>query len=253
MYKRQLQAEPSLAGGIIMGAGHARVAPGAQTKYTSKKPVHIAIGRSDPNYIFALKGFLYHRKLGGDVSLEVWPTLAHAYPQDGSDSIRQWLKLQTDSAESLTPAATKELSEALSEAKSLKPLEQWDRLREIKDMPYFALTTKTWQSSFKKSLATIEASQAIATEIPLYKEHRRLLHQEITNQTLATFKKVNAAYLNLSSKFPKTRQAQFMEADFKRTEAIIKQIKIVPSEKKPVDLPSGPIPERRIPGNPLIR
>ncbi len=248
-----LQAEPSLAGGIIIGAGHAQIPPGALAKYATKKPVHIAVGRNDPNYLFTLKAFLYHRKLGGNVSMEVWQNLAHTYPQTGSDSIRQWLKLQNNSSDDLAATAEKELNQFLSKAKSLAPLAQWDRLREIKEMPYYKLSSKEWQTDFKKVLATLEASPVIATEVPLYREHRRLHHQEITNQTLTTIKKVNAAYLNLSSKFPKTRQAKLMEEDFKRTEAILKQIKVVPSEKKPTEVPSSPIPQRRIPGNPLIR
>lgn len=185
--------------------------------------------------------------------MEVWQNLAHTYPQTGSDSIRQWLKLQNNSSDDLAATAEKELNQFLSKAKSLAPLAQWDRLREIKEMPYYKLSSKEWQTDFKKVLATLEASPVIATEVPLYREHRRLHHQEITNQTLTTIKKVNAAYLNLSSKFPKTRQAKLMEEDFKRTEAILKQIKVVPSEKKPTEVPSSPIPQRRIPGNPLIR
>jgi predicted esterase len=248
-----LQAEPTIAGGIIIGAGHAQVAPGAIEKYPSQKPVHIAIGRSDPNYLFALKGFLFHRQLGGQVSLEVWPTLAHTYPKTGSDSIRQWLALQINTPESLEPAATKELTKSLADAKALPPLEQWDRLREIKDMPYFALTSSEWQAAFSKSLATLEASPAISTEASLYAQHRRLLHQELTKPTLTSLKAVSTTYLDLSSKHPATRQGELMEADFKRLEAILKTIKVVPREGTPTEVPSGPVPQRRIPGNPLVR
>ncbi len=248
-----LQAEPTLSGGIIMGAGHAQVAPGAFRKYASQKPIHIAIGRSDPNYIFALKGFLHHRKLGGSVSLEAWPDLAHAYPLDGSDSIRQWLTLRTNSPTALAPTAVKELTAAVKRAKTLEHLATWDRLIEIKGMPYFALTPAAWQANFKKDLAAVEATPEIATEAMLYTQHRRLLHQEITNRNMATLKKVNQSYLNFSNKHPKTRQGKLMAADYNRTAAILKQIKVIPSEKKPTQVPSGPVPQRRIPRNPLVR
>lgn len=248
-----LQAEPTISGGIIIGAGHAQMAPGAMKKYSSKKPVHIAIGRSDGNYTYALKGFLHHRKLGGAVSLEVWPTLGHAYPEKGSDSIRQWLALRAQSPKILVPLAVKELTKAVAKAMSLEPIAQWDRLREVKDMPYFALTPPAWQAEFKISLTGLEAVNPVATEASLYSKHRRLLHQEITNRTLTSLKKVNTSYLDLSSKYPDTRQGKLLEEDFKRTAAILKQIKVVPSEKRPTEIPSGPVPQRRIPGNPLIR
>ncbi|MFT7304450.1 MAG: dienelactone hydrolase [Akkermansiaceae bacterium] len=248
-----LQAEPTISGGIIIGAGHAQIAPGAMKKYPAKKPIHIALGRSDGSYTYALKGFLHHRQLGGTVSLEVWPSLGHAYPENGSDSIRQWLALRAKSPVALAPLALKELTEAVAKTESLKPIEKWDRLREVKDMPYFALTPPAWQAKFKKSLAALEATGPVVTDASLYSKHRRLLHQEITNRTLTSLKKVNLSYLDLSSKYPNTRQGKLLEEDFKRTAAILKQIKVVPREKKPTEIPSGPVPQRRIPGNPLIR
>jgi acetyl esterase/lipase len=249
-----LQAEPTLAGGLILGAGHFHIAPGAMNKYASKKPVHIGIGRKDGNYPLALKALLHHRQLGANVTFEVWPTLGHAYPEKGSDSIKQWLALQTHSADALAPVAAKELPKMLAEAKSLKPLAQWDRLREIKDMPYFDLTPKSWQFEFQNHLAGLEAVQPIATEAMLFAKHRRLLHQEITNNTLASLKKVNFGYLDLSSKHPGTRQGKLLEEDFKRTEAMLKNIKVAPAPKPTTtEVPTGPVPDRKIPRNPLIR
>ena len=249
-----LQAESTLAGGIILGAGHFHIAPGAMKKYGSKKPVHIGIGRKDGSYPLALKALLHHRKLGGKVSFEVWQTLGHDYPRSGSESIKQWLGLQAQSAELLTPIVAKEFPKMLAKAKSLKPFEQWDRLREIKAMPLFELTSKSWQAEFQKSLSALEATPAVATEAMLLSKHRRLLHQEITNNTLDSLKKVNFAYIDLFGKHPKTRQGKLLEEDFKRTEAMLKNIKVTPAPKRtPTEVPTGPVPKRRIPLNPLIR
>ena len=249
-----LQAEPTLAGGIILGAGHFHRAPGAMKNYPSKKPVHIGIGRKDGNYPLALKALLHHRQLGAKVTFEVWPTLGHSYPKDGSDSIRQWLALQAHSAKKLAPVAAKTLSKMLTEARSLEPLEQWDRLREMKDMPYFALTPKSWQGDFQKSLTALETTPAISTEAMLVAKHRRLLHQEITNNTLASLKQVSFGYLDLFGKHPKTRQGKLLEEDFKRTDAMLKNIKVSPVPKPTrTEVPTGPVPERNIPRNPLIR
>ncbi len=248
-----LQSEPTLSGGIIIGAGHAHTAPKPLAKYTFPKPVHIATGRKDPNYIFALKAYLHHRKLGGDLSIEVWPDLAHAYPRSGTDSMRQWLKLRLVPEKDLITTAEKELAHALGEADSLAPLAQWDRLREIKAMPYFKLTSPSWQSNFQNSLTALEATPSIASEAFLYKEHRRLHHHEITKRSASVLRQVNASYQQLSRKFPETRQAKLMEDDFRRTEKILKQITIIPSEKKATQVPSGPISRPQIPRNPLRR
>ena len=249
-----LQAEPTLAGGIILGAGHFHIAPGAMKKYPSPKPVHIGIGRKDGNYPLALKALLHHRQLNGKVTFEVWPTLGHSYPKDGSESIKQWLALQSQPLKALSSIAAQTLPEMLDDAKSLAPLEQWDRLREIKDMPYFELTPKPWQEKFKQSLAALEATPAIATEAMLLAKHRRLLHKEITNKTLSSLKEVSFGFLELSGKYPNSRQGKLLEEDFKRTDAMLKTIKVTPAQKpRPTTVPTGPVPERNIPGNPLIR
>lgn len=253
-----LQSEPTVSGGIIMGAGHLHPAPTTLKKYASAKPVYIGIGRSDGNYPFALNALLYHRKMGGNPTLEVWPTLGHDFPDNGSPSLTQWLKMRLHPSEKLTSSAIRELDQSILEASTLKPLEHWDRLREIKEMPHFQLTPKTWQKSFALKLSAIESNPGVKIEARLFAQHRRLLHQEITNNTLASLKKVNLAYLNLSSRHPETRQGKLLEEDFVRTEKLLKhfeeQEKLRPRKPKPIEPETeAPDSRRRIPGSPLIR
>lgn len=253
-----LQSEQTVCGGIIMGAGHLHFAPTTLKKYTSKKPVHIGIGRSDGNYPFALNALLYHRKMGGNPTLEIWPTLGHDFPDNGSPSLTQWLNMRLSPPEELTTSATQELDKLVRKAGSLKPLEHWDQLREVKRMPYFQLTSKSWQEMLAKKLTAIESDPLVAPEARLFSQHRRLLHQEITNNTLSSLKKVNLSYLNLSSQHPKTRQGKLLEEDFVRTEKLLKhfeeQEKLRPKKPKPPEPETeAPDSRRRIPGSPLIR
>lgn len=251
-----LQSEPTVCGGIVMGAGHLHTAPGPLKKYSSRKPVHIGIGRSDGNYPFALKALLHHRKLGGNPTLEVWPTLGHDFPDNGSQPLTQWLNMRIQSPKKLAKGATNELDTLVKEAATMKPLQHWDRLREIKQMPYFQLTSKQWQEDFKESLTKIESIAPVATEAKLFSKHRHLLHQEITNNTLSSLKKVNLSYLDLSSQYPKTRQGKLLEEDFLRTEKLLKhfaeQEKLRPKEKEQPKI-EAPDSRRRIPRSPLIR
>jgi dienelactone hydrolase len=253
-----LQSEPTVCGGIIMGAGHLHFAPTTLKKYNSKKPVHVGIGRSDGNYPFALNALLYHRKMGGNPTLEVWPTLGHDFPESGSPSLKQWLNMRVQSPEKLSAIATRDLDKLIVSAETLKPLEQWDLLREIKQMPYFQLTSESWQKKHGKKMRAIESNPQVAAEAKLFSQHRRLLHQEITNKTLSSLKKVNQSYLNLSSQYPKTRQGKLMEEDFVRTEKLLKhfeeQEKLRPKKPKPIEPETeAPDSRRRIPGSPLIR
>ena len=253
-----LQSEPTVCGGIIMGAGHLHFAPTLLKKYGTKKPVHIGIGRSDGNYTFALNALLYHRKLGGNPTLEIWPTLGHDFPDNGSSALTQWLQMRLHPSGKLEPSATRELDKLILEAATQEPLDHWDRLRKIEQMPYFQLMTKPWREELAKKRSSIESDPEIKIEAKLFAQHRRLLHKEITNNTLSSLKEVNLSYLNLSSKHPKTRQGKLLEEDFVRTEKLLKhfeeQEKLRPKKPKPLEQETeAPDFRRRIPGSPLIR
>ena len=127
--KLMLQSEPTVCGGIIMGAGNLHSAPTTLKKYASEKPVHIEIGRSDGNFPFALSTVLHHRKMGGTPTIEIWPTLGHEFPDDGSPALRQWLKTRLQSPEELAPVATRELESLIEKARKLAPLDCWSQLK----------------------------------------------------------------------------------------------------------------------------
>ena len=253
-----LQSEPTVCGGIIMGAGHLHFAPTTLKKYASEKPVHIGIGRSDGNFPFALSAVLYHRKMGGTPTMGIWPTLGHDFPDDGSPALRQWLKMRLQTPGELAPGATRELESLIDTARKLAPLDYWHQLKEIKQMPYFSLTSKAWQDNFEKNLTTVKSKPEVATEAKLFSKHRILLFQEINNNTLSSLKKVNLSYLDLSSQHPNTRQGKLMEKDFVRTKNLLKhfaeQEKLRPQKPiKPKTETEAPDSRRRIPGSPLNR
>ena len=115
-----LQSESTVSGGIIMGAGHLHAAPTTFEKYTSPKPVHIEFGRSDGNDHAALNALLYHRRMGGILTLEVQPKLGHDFPDNGSPSLAQWLK---------RPPSSFPKTHLLRTEKLLKCFEEQDKLR----------------------------------------------------------------------------------------------------------------------------
>ena len=255
-----LQADTSLAGGVILGAGHLHKYHKTPIKYAKKKPVFIGVGRMDNNYPFALRGVLHHRKMGGQVTMEEWAALAHAFPGDGSLALTQWFAVQSSVKPGHEAAIRKEMNGLLTEASKLDAVKQWNELRRIRALPYSRLLGKDWLAQLDASIKKLEAQSRVKMEARALSQHRKLLFREITERSLKDLEKINFDYINLVADYHGTLQGELADKDRQRILAQIKFLKEngepVAEEKKkrgePIK-PEFPNDRRRIPGNPLIR
>ena len=148
-----LQAEPDLAGGVILGAGHLyKAKPMGQTSRSKKtkgkgRPVFIGVGRLDGNYPFGLRAVLHHRSAGARTTFEAWRGLAHAFPQDGSTALQQWFCMRLYPELKLRPVAQKEMQSELDDALKLEPYTQWIRLSQLRDYPYSQILGEDWKTN----------------------------------------------------------------------------------------------------------
>lgn len=260
-----LQAEPTLAGGAILCAGHLYRANnsgrGSSARGTGK-PVYIGVGRLDDNYPFSLRALLYHRSTGAQPTFETWQGIAHVFPKEGSTALQQWFAMRVHPADKLRAVAEKEMRGELAEAEKLDAYAKWMRLKQLKEYPYSYLLGDVWIESLIGKTAALEANDPIKTEAAFFSWHRKLLFQELNEKTVLGMAKINLAYQNLILKAPHARQAVLARHDHKRTQQLYHQYKeqdALAKEKKGNKDPFAPVepklPEnkRRIPGNPLIR
>lgn len=256
-----IQLDSDLAGAVILGAGHLDQVKKTPKRYRKNTPVFIGVGRKDPNYPFALQAVMFHRGLGAATSFEVWPELGHTLPPDGSHALYQWLAMRAKSPASLRGTAKKEMHDALATALKLPPLDQWDRLRQLRDLPYAQLLGKEWKVKVDRYLSTLEEKDLIKKESIVLEAHRKLIRKEVKKNSLENIVHVQPAYLALSDKYPNTRQGKIARHDYERTtkrlHSFSEHKKKNPTKKpqdpdqpKKVDLPTN---RRRIPKNPLIR
>lgn len=257
-----LQSDPSLAGGVILGAGHLDQVKSTPSRHRKNKPVFIGIGRKDPNYPFALQAVTFHRKLGAATTFESWLELGHTLPEDGSHGLHQWLAIQANTI--AKQQALSEMQEALKDAQELKPLARWDRLRHLRDLPYSKLLGEGWRSKLSESITVLEQNEGISKESEALNAHRKLIRQEIQANTLENMLAVHPAYLQLSERYEGTRQAKLAFHDYERTARRIQSFakqkgkaakkSVAPpgpaTKPEKIDLPTN---RRRIPDNPLIR
>jgi len=255
-----LQAEPSLAGGIIMGGGHVATFNPKLKKYGGNKSIFIGVGREDGNYIFSLKSLIYHRKLGATVTIDEWPNVKHAYPKHEIPSLTQWCEIELLGKEKVMPRAQKEIAERYAEIIQLKPYEQWQALLAMRNMPYVKLLGKDWQEKIQAKIATISSDASVAKEAIAYNKHRFLLAKEVKAKTLNDLVKVFRSYEALVKTYATTEQTKLARVDKDRVATIINASQKANADKKKqkkeeVDPfgPNQPNDRDRVPVNPLNR
>ncbi|MFK7912257.1 MAG: hypothetical protein AB8F34_16915 [Akkermansiaceae bacterium] len=251
-----LQSDSSLAGGVILGAGHLHKYHKTPVKYRKKKPVFIGVGRLDGNYPFALRAVLHHRKMGGRVTMEEWPDLGHAFPKEGSEALTQWLALRL-----VKPAGTdvieQEMERLLADAIKLTGIKKWNELKRIRALPYAVVLGKDWLKQVDASIKAVEAQAEVKKEAKALEQHRKLLYTEITERSVEKLTEVSDGYAELLADYSDTQQAKLAELDRRRIARQIEFIKenkdaFQDEEKKPVT-PKFPEGRRRIPINPLVK
>ena len=262
-----LQRDPTIAGAIILGAGHNNLIR-KPYKFRTKKPIFLGIGRKDPIYPFALRALVHYRPLGAQTTIETWHELGHRFPSDGSQPLRQWLTLQAHPGTN-HQAATKWIEERLDEIKG-KPnlVDQWVALRDLEETPYLRLLGEKWKEKIQNHIVDLEKGGRVSAETTALKEHRLLLRKELKGHSLPLCQQLAGNYLELSEKHTGTRQAEIALLDHERIKQLAKhfkeQVKIAKDKKdntfppatgEEEDHPFPKLPTRLpvIPRNPLIR
>ena len=262
-----LQRDSSLAGAIILGAGH-RFDIKKPTKFRSPKSLFVGIGRSDEVYPFALRALVHYRPLGARTTFETWHDLGHSFPPDGSQALRQWLALEAHPKTNQMIAAESWVRTRIDEIKGLpNPVNQWVAYRDLEETPYLKLLGDEGKSKVQALIAKLEKGGRVAAEVKALNEHRVLLRKELNGHTIPLCQQLAGGYLKLSESHPGTRQAVFALGDHARMKKLAlhfkEQVKIEKQKqaeaknlvppKKPVDpFPTPPENRPRIPRNPLI-
>lgn len=264
-----LQAEPQLAGAVIMGAGHVHQVKSKPSKFRRPTPVFLGIGRQDGNYPFALKAITFYRGLGATTTLNTWPDLGHSFPDSGSPALAQWLHVVGNPDTNHTTTANNWSTTALADLKDIDdPIQRWVALLDLQACPYFSLLDKSHKAAFLNAKAELEKSPTVAPEAKALTAHRKLLATEISTRTKEHYKRMLREYTLFSRSIPNTRQGKIAQQDADRISTLLKhfdqQELIRDKERAPFesdeeerDDPFNPSPKPndrlRIPGNPLIR
>lgn len=261
-----LQADRSLAGAAILGAGHLHETTSNPARYSRANSVFVGVGREDGNYPFALRAITWYRGLGAATTFESWPGLGHAFPNSGSQALTQWLAIHGDPGTDHKAAAKEWVASRLAEIDEIPdPADRWGALRAAETTPYATLDPPTKAMITAKRTA-LERSAVVSKEAKLLTTHRKLLLTEINEPTREDYIALAAAYQNLHDTNPGTRQGAIAKADHERVANLLKHFEEQDRLKKedlepfgptppdnPFDPGKAPDPRPRIPRNPLVR
>ncbi len=264
-----LQTQPSLAGGIVLGAGKMmqfnQMKTYPQSKFSGKKAVFIGIGRSDANYTFAYHALLMHRKMGAAVTLEIWRDLGHSTPQPGSAGLEQWLRLRLSNKGGLKELAEQKTKIAFDAAVKLPELEQYFVLRDLSATPYVKLLGEAWKKRIDAGIAILKKDKKVLQESLAYSKKQKALFYELKYRNSADLEKVVGGYRSIQKSYPNSKEAVLMAKDIARVERLLELVRPREAEMKSkqakknkdkANEAEGPSKENdrdRIPRNPFNR
>lgn len=246
------QAERSLAGAVILGAGHMNAISPKLAPFPPGTPLFVGVGRLDGNYPFALRARLFYNKLGPSVTMETWDGLGHEFPKEGSPALKEWFALRAGGQPD-----GKATEAEFQQIGKLPVLEQWRRLLEFRERPYVTAPGQPWKETVAKRIAELESDPEVSGEAKIYKRHRQLLADEANAVTVPDLEKVNNGYGQLAAQAGNSPQARLIGSDFGRVSKLLESFEAQRAAKqkdapKPVE-PNFPKPDRQIPKNPMVR
>jgi len=265
-----LQADPELAGAVILGAGHINQIEAKPYKFGRRTPVFIGIGRQDANYPFALNAITFFRGLGATTTFDTWHDLEHNFPQGGSPALTQWFALEGNPTADHAAAANDWSTTRLTEIKAIPdPVNRWVALLDMQACPYHGFLDDSHEAAVSKARTDLEATAAVAIEAKGLAAHRNLLRDELAERSKENYQKMLKAYLDLANSIPDSRQGDIARHDHYRIKTLLQHFDEQEKVQKENSEPSGPKKEdapfdpskahpptddrQRIPLNPLVR
>ncbi len=261
-----LQYDPSLAGGIILGAGHQFLIRPPK-KFRRSKSLFVGVGRMDENYPFALRAIVHYRSLGARATMKEWSGVGHALPEGGSMALTQWMGLEAYPEENYKEEVRGWLDERLDLIQGLPDLvDQWMAIRDLERMPFLRMAGAGDKARVSALRSALEKGGRVGAEAKALVAHQVLLRQEARGHSLSGCQKLATKYLALSEDHGGTRQAEVALGDHERMKKLILHLRAqrkieaeLKAEEKKDGLPGidpfkgGGEERRRIPDNPLLR
>ena len=263
-----LQYDPTLAGGIILGAGHQFLIR-EPTRFRQPKSLFVGVGRMDENYPFALRSVVHYRSLGARVMMKEWNGLGHALPEGGSRALTQWMGLEAHPEDDYKQEVRGWLVERLDQIQGLPDLvDQWTAIRDLERMPFFRMAGADDKARVAVLRSALERGVRVGAEAKALTAHQVLLRREAKGHSLSGCQRLATEYLALSENHAGTRQADIALGDHERMKKLILHLRTqrkIEAELKAkgeagkdgvpgIDPFKGEREERRpIPDNPLLR
>lgn len=221
-----LESDPILAGAIVLGAGaSSRSGEVSPRPFDSPRSVYVGVGESDGNLGMSHRAREHFKRLGGRVTLDVWPDCGHALPRSAPTFLRQWLRLRAARPEDefgIRAEAVEWMDDTLREiADGDDPVEAYFALDRLRDAPWYPLADREITTEITERLARLGSGPQLHDEIRARDRFHQILAVETRDRYLKTLRQVNGDYALLAEKFPDTRFGKKAALSRDRTAAML--------------------------------
>ena len=221
-----LDYDRDLAGGLVLGGGVFKER-GIPVKFKKPTPIYIGCGRFDGNYPPSIAALVYFRKLGADPTLEAWPEMAHAIPEETPEGMRQWLRIQANEPD-LRTEATAWIENRQAECEGIENLvAQWIAYEEFISLPFVKEYGAEAAKMAGASIETLLKNPTVAAEEKWRKASRQILVRESRDRLVNTLQASSRAHQELAGKAMGTLAGAEAQRDFERTQKLLETADVV--------------------------
>lgn len=221
-----LEKDPTLAGGMILGAG-IYLRPGEKAASLRKGvPILLGVGERDLNVAMAYRGLRHFRELGGEVKVDAWRGVGHDLPDEPTATrhLRQWWRIEAlRSHPARLRSAADEWGDGLwQRSQELNdPVEAYRALRTMAEAPFEAWLSDPRRRDLASRLAALSEWAPVQRERSAMDAYTQTLAAEGRDRRLETLVDCSRSYREVLERYPGTEGARLAELGLTRVRRLL--------------------------------
>ncbi|MEM9017683.1 MAG: prolyl oligopeptidase family serine peptidase [Verrucomicrobiota bacterium] len=221
-----IEAEPRVAGAIVMGAGAMDGMDYFDERAANGKPVYIGIGIEEKNQVNSMRLVERMRALGARPTLEQWEETGHTMPRgdEGAVGLRQWLKLHLAPGTIDADGARAWAGERLQEIRAFEEDgRKYLALVRFKSLPYLQALGTQGQGIIDREIAEVRKTEEGSLEAQAWEGFDRLIRDELKDRSRTALERYLEGHKSIAERFPDTVSAKYALAAANRIGQVLGQ------------------------------
>ncbi len=219
-----LKTDPTLAGGMILGAGTF-----TEGMTDHPKKLYIGIGEDDPNLAMSFRA---RREFGvnkaTEITFEIWPEIGHKFPMNGldpaSEPMQQWMQVQAGVADQGDAIEWMEGKlGTIGKSESLSAFQKLEQIERMEASPFAGLLDKEGKEALAEAITDLKTLPETQAEQKARSAFLKVIEYESRDRFISTLAECAAGYSRIVTAHPDTVYGKRAKAAMERIAQTLEQ------------------------------